>query len=272
MDRLVLALLGGFRARLESGPSVVVPTKKGQALLAYLACSPLECHQRDALATLLWGEMPQAHARHSLRQTLFVLRAALPESASAILHSNADTIALDRGGLVVDMVDFERLAREGTVQSLQQATTLHCGDLLAGIAIGDQPFEEWLRAERERLHELALEVLAKLLALQCAAGSTQHAIQSAIRLLALDPLQEPVYRTLMRLYVGAGRPGAALRQYQTCVNTLQRELGLEPETETTQLLHELVPRRVRPSPPTGRLPIHRSSRHDGAGAPLPLSR
>ena len=44
-------------------------------------------------------------------------------------------------------------------------------------------------------------------------------------LLALDPLQEPVHRTLMRLYAQSGRRGAALRQYQACVAALQRELG-----------------------------------------------
>ena len=38
------------------------------------------------------------------------------------------------------------------------------------------------------------------------------------QLLALDPLQEPVHRTLMRLHAQLGQRGAALRQYQQCVN------------------------------------------------------
>ena len=239
MDRLVLSLLGGFRVRLESGPSVAVPTKKARALLAYLACSPLERHARDMLATLFWAETSQSHARHSLRQTLCLLREALRVSGSAILRSHADTIFLDAAALVVDVVEFERLARQGTPQALRDAVTLYRGNLLAGVAVGDQAFEEWLRAERERLHELALEVFARLLAVQSAAGSTEAAIQSGLRLLALDPLQEPVYRTLMRLYARVGRPGAVLRQYRSCVNALG-ELGLEPEPETTKLFQELV--------------------------------
>src|SRR5207249_4722238 len=53
-----------------------------------------------------------------------------------------------------------------------------------------------------------------------------------VRLLGLDPAQEAVHRTLMRLYTRQGRRGAALRQYQACVGVLERELGLEPEVET----------------------------------------
>lgn len=245
MDRLVLTLLGGFGARLESGRHLPLRTKKGQALLAYLACHPTGSHPRDKLATLFWGDMPQSCARHSLRQTLFVLRAALPGSVSAALRCDSDNISLDPISFVVDVVEFERLARDSTTPSLEQAGGLYHGDLLDGIAAGEQAFEEWLRGERERLHNLAVDVFAKLLALQREAGLTENAIQSGLRLLRLDPLHEVVYRTLMRLYLSLGRPGAALRQYQMCAQTLRRELGFDPSVETQQLLHEIVPPRLR---------------------------
>jgi DNA-binding SARP family transcriptional activator len=244
MERLVLTLLGGLRARLESGPSVTVPGRKGQALLAYLACAPGEVCARDMLATLLWGDTTQRHARHNLRQTLFLLNTALRVSGAAIVRAHADAVTLEAAGLSVDVVEFERLARRGTPESLEQAVALYHGDLLSGIAVGDQAFEEWLRAQRERLHETALEAFARLLALQSAAGATAAAIETALRLLALDPLQEPVHRALMRLYARAGRSGAVLRQYRSCLQALG-ELELEPETETTRLLRELVPQRLR---------------------------
>jgi hypothetical protein len=37
MARLTLTLLGGFQARLGARPPLTLPTKKLQALLAYLA-------------------------------------------------------------------------------------------------------------------------------------------------------------------------------------------------------------------------------------------
>jgi hypothetical protein len=55
MARLTLTLLGGFQARLGTGPPLTLPTKKIQAFLAYLALPPGREHTRDKLAALLWG-------------------------------------------------------------------------------------------------------------------------------------------------------------------------------------------------------------------------
>jgi DNA-binding SARP family transcriptional activator len=136
---------------------------------------------------------------------------------------------------------------EGHPEALEQAATLYRGDLLLGFTLDEPLFEEWLRAERERLREAALEALARLLAHQSKAGATDRAIQTALRLLALDPLQEAGHRALMRLYARQGRRAAALKQYQVCVGALQRELGMEPEAETRQLYLSLLRERSSPA-------------------------
>src|SRR5262245_62181611 len=94
---------------------------------------------------------------------------------------------------------------------------------------------------------MALRALARLLAHQRATRSTEAAIQTALRLLALDALQEAAHRTLMQLYVETGRRAAALRQYQLCQTTLRRELKAEPEKETTRLYEEILRGRVLPA-------------------------
>ena len=99
---------------------------------------------------------------------------------------------------------------------------------------------EWLRAERARLYELRVEALTRLLPHQTEAGATEAAIQTAGRLLALDPLPE----VLMRLYLRQGRRAAALRQYEVCLQALERDLGVEPEAETSELCRALLPRAV----------------------------
>src|SRR5262249_41780931 len=132
VDRLVVALLGGFQARLESGHKVPVRARKGQALLAYLACRPDESHPRGKLATLLWADTDDSSARHNLRQTLCMLRAALAGSGSEAIRPDTDSIALDAESLIVDVVEFERLAREQTPAALEEAAALYRGDLLAG--------------------------------------------------------------------------------------------------------------------------------------------
>src|SRR5207249_1073181 len=73
-------------------------------------------------------------------------------------------------------------------------------------------------------------------------GALDEALRTALRLVALDPLQESVHRTLMRLYAQLGRRGAALRQYQLCVVALQRELRTEPDEETRALYQKILQR------------------------------
>src|SRR5215471_13304130 len=238
MARLQLALLGGFEARSDSGLSLAMSRKKAQMLLAYLAMHPTHTHLRDKLATLLWDDAPAEQARQSLRQTLFAIRQALPVDPTLV---DGDHVAFAAEAVAVDVSEFEQLARSDDPDDLERAAALYQGDLLEGIRAGSAQFEEWLLAERERLHELALEAFAKLLGHQMKLGATEPAIQTALRLLSLDPLQEVTHRALMRLYARQGRRAAALRQYQLCVDVLQRELGVEPEEATKQLYRGLLP-------------------------------
>src|SRR2546425_947514 len=240
MRPFILTLLGGFQARLAAGQALVLPTKKGQALLAYLALRPGKAYARDGLAALLWGDTADKQARKSPRQAMYVLRRALPETQPPSLLLEGETIALDPAAVEVDAAVFERLVVEGTPEALERAVTVYHGDLLEGIGVNEAPFAEWLTSERERLRELALQGFANLLAHQSKAGQTQRAIQTAVRLLAIDASQEVVHRALMRLYARQGRRGAALKQYQVSVAALQRELQTEPEPETKQLYQDIL--------------------------------
>jgi len=256
MTLLDITLLGGFVVRVPSGAAVSLPTKKSQALLAYLAVPPGQAHPRDKLATLLWGDMQEPQARASLRQAIFAIRKAFP--AGDPLRQEGGSVALASESVSVDVAKFEQLALEGSREALEHATALYRGVLLDGLALREAPFEEWLIGERLRLQELAVEGLARLLGLQRGAGDLEAAVHSAHRLLAIDPAQEPVHRVLMRLLVQLGRRGNALRQYQACVEALARELRVEPDPETKALYQEILV--TRPVSPL----------KDEASAPSPL--
>ena len=241
MARLSIALLGGFQARLDQAGAVSLPTRKSQALLAYLAVPAGRPHLREELAALLWGGIREESARASLRQALFAIRKSIGEAALVV---EGATIALAPETVEVDVAELAQAVANGSPDALARAVELYKGDLLAGLVVDEAPWEEWLVGERERVRELALEGLARLLAHQRRTGASEAAIQTALKLLSLEPLHEPVHRTLMRLYADLGRRGAALRQYQQCVAALQREFGTEPEAETKQLYQEVLRRRA----------------------------
>lgn len=261
MARLKLWLLGTFRGQLGSGLALTLPTRKAQALLAYLALRAGHPHSREKLATLLWGDVGELQARQSFRQALSSVRKAVGVRSGLLIEG--ETVTVSPTHLQLDVATFERRVTEGTLKAFREATTLYRGELLDGFTVSQPLFEEWLRGERERLRELALMAHSRLLAEQSKIGDIDLAIQTAARLLALDPLREAAHRSLMRLYARQGRRAAALRQYQVCVDLLRRELGVDPEQETQRAYQELLtPRALMPK--TGR------SDSLARGAPLSL--
>ena len=240
MERVTLTLLGGFGARSGAGGAIVLPSRKARALLAYLGLRVGLACPREALTALLWGDVPGDQARHSLRQALLDLRRALPNGKLPILLVEGDSLVLNPRRVDVDVATFEQLARRQTRKALEQAAALYTGDLLAGLTLRESAFEDWLRAERDRLRETALRTLRRLLEAATAAADLEPGVQVAKRLLVIEPLDEPVHRALMQLYETLGRRAAALRQYHLCAEVLHRELGLAPESETRRLYERLT--------------------------------
>src|SRR5262245_2132681 len=245
MKRLHLSLLGPFLVRVADGRAIHVRRRKAQALLAYLAMRPGERQPREKLIALLWGEAAPARARHSLRQTLTSLREDLHSWRAPRPLLGGDAVCLDGDLVTTDVTTFEQLSDSAETASLEQAAAMYRGDLLEGIAVEGEAFEEWLAAERERLRATALHVLDRLLATRMAAGATAPIVQAAIQLLRVDPMREDVHRVLMRLYAREGRRPAAIQQYRACAAILRRELDLAPENETAVLYRAILAQRSR---------------------------
>ena len=233
---LTIQLLGGFGVRASDGAPVLLPTRKTEALLALLALRPGHPHARDKICGLLWPEVQDARARHSLRQTVFSVRRALP---AALLVSTSRTLAIEATRIQVDVADIERAAQIDSRAALQQAAALYRGELLDGLAIGEHEFEQWLTFERARLRVLMARNLNRLIELQLQDGDVGEAVQSCAQLLQLDPLNEQTHRTLIRLHVRQGRRSSALQQYRALSRLLREELGTVPEQETQDLVAEL---------------------------------
>ena len=243
MQPLRLTLFGGFEARGGDGERIRLPTRKAALMLAFLALSPGRAQARETLIGLLWGNRGEDQARSSLRHALSALRKAL---GAAAVVAERDTVALAPEAVEADVGQFERLVAEATPEALERAAALYRGELLEGASVAEPAFQEWLSFEQARLRELARRALAKLLDHQVASGAAAEAIETGRRLLAFDPLQEEVHRTLMRLYAADGQRGLALEQYQACRRLLAEDLGLRPDEETESLLQEISTSRNRP--------------------------
>lgn len=235
--------------RSGTGALINISAKKSQAMLAYLGVRPAQLVSRDKMAGLLWSSTATEQARQSLRQTLSSLRKELAHLSAdrKILVEDGDFLSLDPSLVTVDVAEFEKLVASNTDEALAKAVTLYRGDFLEGFELDEEKFDQWVLAERDRLHRMALRAHAQLIESQTRGGAVDEAIATAHQSLRIDPLQESVHRTLMRLYMESGDLVNAIQQYDVLAKTLKRELQVEPDAGTRRLFQQIAQLRTKRS-------------------------
>ena len=241
MAELNFQLLGGLQIMHAETPLTDFISSKVPALLVYLAVTH-RTHTRDKLATLLWGDMPDADAKNNLRQALTNLRKVTDDC----LTISRDSIEFT-GDCFLDLKKFESDIKKASSLEPQSASvflteslSLYRGDFLEGFFIRDAPdFEEWMLNERSRLRELAIHALYTLTQFHTSHGNFSEAMTTASRLLTFDPWREEAHRQLMLLQARTGQWSLALSQYETCKKILEKELGVQPSLETTALYEKI---------------------------------
>ncbi|MCG3206739.1 MAG: Serine/threonine-protein kinase PknD [Anaerolineae bacterium] len=254
MAQLKLFLLGPPRVELDGAP-VDLNRRKALALLVYLAVTG-QPHSRDAMATLLYPDYSQSHARSYLRRDLAIVNTAL---VGDWLDTDRDTIELKRTpGFWLDVEQFRSFLAQCRAHDhdphlpcadclplLNQAVALYTADFLAGFTLRDCPeFDDWQFFQTESLRQELAATLEQLVSGCLQHGQPEDAIPHGRRWVALDPLHEPAQRALIQLYDQAGHSSAALRQYEEFTALLEEELGLPPEEETTTLYEAIKARRL----------------------------
>ncbi len=263
MGGLKLFFLGPFEATLEDAPLAGLRSTKARGLLANLASKPGVPHPRETLATLLWGEAPDAAARLSLRVALTHLRQALAPiedapGAPRLLTTTRYHVefTLDPAFCWIDAAEFDGLLAAcgahadahvsisrcpACIERLKQAVTLYRGDFLADLEFHDSPaFDLWRTIEQERFHRQAMAALDHLTQYHLRLEDFAAAQETARRQLALEPWREEAHRQVMRSLALSGQRAAALAQYELARRTLAAEMGVVPDDETGALYEQIL--------------------------------
>ena len=232
MAILTLRLFGEFRAADDRGNTLQFGSRKTQALLVWLAL-----HRNTPVPLYDFGALFGVDDLSSLARDL---RYALRGLSNELFAGSGDAIRFRASEIDVDVARFDTLVANGSIHALRQAAEIYSGNLLDGFTSGIVSFDQWLAGERLHYWRAAISLLGKVLAAQIKAGWWENASETAGRLLTLDPTQEVVHRTLMRLRLEQGRPDAALRRYQECCDILRREFQRKPSAETERVHEEIV--------------------------------
>lgn len=236
MPLLSIRLFGEFSAVDQRGNALSLGNRRTQAVIAFLALTSEGERTVKDFASLFGGDDPQLSTTALTRDLLFALRFYPPD----LLRHDRDSVRLNPASVEIDAGRFTNLAASESLASIRMAVDLYQSPLLPGFASGIEAFDRWLEIERRHYAREAIAVISKLLAAQIKAGWWELAVETASRLLSLDPSQEVVHRTLMRLQLEQGRADSALRRYQECADILRRGFDREPSAETEKVHRDIV--------------------------------
>lgn len=263
-----------YRSRVVSGLGAL----KMQELLSYLLLHRDRPHSRELVAGTLWQNSSLGQTKKNLRQVIWQIHTAMQhvDGADALLQTDTDHIQINPDAIFrLDIAEFDDMFEETKsirgrdldsehLEILRRAVKLYRGQLLEGW------YHDWCIYERERLHDIYLSMLDKLLGYSEVHNDYNTGMTYGSMILHSDPARERTHRRLMRLQYATGRRTEAIRQFQACTEALHDDLGVTPGRRTT-LLHE----QIRDSQPVSKL-VHvdlparqqRGNAIDDAGARL----
>jgi DNA-binding SARP family transcriptional activator len=215
---------------------------KPLALLAFLALEPRQ-HRREALASLLWGESPEAEARASLRQALKHLRDVLGDA----VRTDRATAEL-AGPLACDVLEFRALAPGQPAEATRFEVSRFC----EGLWLRRAPqFDEWLAGVRTGLLRDYHDVLARLAREAMGLCRWREALTLAERWLESEATSdEAAHLAIEAQFLGGNRSGA-LARYAAYRELLLRQAGSEPGRALQALARRVESdRAVSPAPPS----------------------
>ncbi len=210
-----------------------------QELIAYLALHP-DGASRDQLLEALWpGEDPR-RSEQRLWQSSSDVRRVL----GSVITRESDRYSLDRRQVTLDLDELEGLLaaartaeRERIPPVIERALALFTGEPLSGSDYA------WAGGELRRLRAIHVDLLEQVGRGRLAAGEPRAALEAAERGLAIDVLNEGLWRLALEAESALGLREAVAERYEHLRVLVDERLGLEPARETRLLHRRLLAQR-----------------------------
>ena len=209
-----------------------LPPGQAESLLCFLLAHGDRTVDRGELIDVVWPESSPRDPQAALRPILSRLRRALTpatiEGRDRLRLALPEPVWLDLEQAAQALEDARsHAAGESWETALEHARAAL--DLL-GPGFLPQHDEEWARAQRQRVEELALEALEWLARSALAVGGDElgAAERAARELVGRSRYRESGHRLLMEALAAAGNAAEALRVYEDLRCLLRDELGVAP--------------------------------------------
>jgi DNA-binding SARP family transcriptional activator len=263
MALLSLSLLGSFQAWTANGEQQTFRTLKERALLAYLAIEHGRSHRREDLAELLWPDRSEGVARNNLRQAMYGLRQVVGEAefdniflvtSKDVRFNLSEKVWLDVAAYEIHLKAVKAHLHQQTgpcaycLQHMRDAVEIYRDSFLWDVYFDkNAAYQDWLISRRENYFQLQLQALRSLVEMYESMEEYSQAAIYALRLVAMDDLNESLYRQVMILLARLGQHTAAMEQYELCRQKRKAGLGVDLEQETIALAEHIRQGRFDPT-------------------------
>jgi len=239
---VVVRMFGALEVQVEGttlGARDLGGTKPRQ-LLEILLLERGRIVAKDRIADRLWGaDLPQRVAA-TIESYVSVLRARLGDrggQAAQLIVTAPGGYRLAGDRLRVDVDRYIRLLqRAATAAPVERRALLEAATALpADALLADEPYADWVIAEREHYRVMQVQALVELA--ECCSELTDHpaALTAAARALQLDASCERGHRAAMVAHYLLGDRDGALRAYARGEAALAEDIGVAPSPQTLQL-------------------------------------
>lgn len=231
-----IKLLGSPQIVDDQSP-IRINRRKSRAFLYYLAANPAPL-TREHLLAFFWPDHERSSGQQILRTTLHELRKVL----GAVLVAEDEVIALSTG-VDIDARKFETIGSipPSAPSQLAAILDLYQGDFLENFNLpNSSEFDNWQTFQTQYYRRLYINGLTELSQIYTSAGDYQKALHTVDFALFIDPLQEDLQRSALRLHYLAGDRTGAIRRYEMLRKLLDDEMGVPPMAETRQIYQAII--------------------------------
>jgi DNA-binding SARP family transcriptional activator len=221
-------------AEIEAGKLRLTPAAERKfALLLRLSAEPGRRVMRATLQELVFPDLTDRNARHSLSDLLYQLR-----QAGVPIKTSRDGVMLESGRVQSDWEALTRLERPG----LEQLRAIETGFLPAYAPGRFEAFSDWLAGYRARATLELCRALGTTINRARTVGDRKLTEHAARACLALDPLHEEATLALAEMLALSGSKAHAmslLEQYSRDVSYTGADLAL-PASVVKQRISERI--------------------------------
>jgi len=195
---------------------------------------------KEEIAFIFWPDISPARLKMRFKTSIYRLRHAVGQET---ILFEAERYKFNHGiDYDYDVENFQQLlAQANQTKNSAEITSL----LKAAVDLAKGPYltdidAQWADSERVRIKTLYQAAIMRLAGLYLEKGQAGKTLEVCRIALETDSLIEEAYRLNMRAYAVLGDRAAIVRQFRTCSDIFQDELGVKPSEETESLYQQLI--------------------------------